>query len=138
MDNCYATERKPFGVELLLDANDCQGNITSKEIIQEFIDILVKELDMKKKGETHFEYFEDNEYNRERDIVGYSVVQIISLSNITIHINEISKTVYLNLFTCGKLDDTKVLFLFNNFFRPMQIKQMLCVRDAKSITATLD
>jgi hypothetical protein len=37
------------------------------------------------------EYFEDNEYNRERDIVGYSVVQIISLSNITNHINEISK-----------------------------------------------
>lgn len=131
-------DNKPFGVELLLDANDCQGNIASKEIIQEFIDILVKELDMKKKGETHFEYFEDNEYNRERDIVGYSVVQIISLSNITIHINEISKTVYLNLFTCGKLDDTKVLFLFNNYFKPMQIKQMLCIRDARSITATLE
>ena len=131
-------DNKPFGVELLLDANDCQGNITSKEIIQEFIDILVKELDMKKKGETHFEYFENNPYNQERDIVGYSVVQIISLSNITIHINEISKTVYLNLFTCGKLDDTKVLFLLNNYFKPMQIKQMLCIRDAKSITATLE
>lgn len=131
-------ENKPFGVELLLDANDCQGNITSKEIIQEFINILVKELDMKKKGETIFEYFENNEYNRERDIVGYSVVQIISLSNITLHINEISKTVYLNLFTCGKLDDTKVIFLFNNYFKPMQIKQILYTRDAKSITSTLE
>ena len=131
-------ENKPFGVELLLDANDCQGNITSKEIIQEFIDILVKELDMKKKGETIFEYFENNPYNQERDIVGYSVVQIISLSNITLHINEISKTVYLNLFTCGKLDDTEVIFLFNNYFKPMQIKQILYTRDAKSITSTLE
>jgi len=124
-------ENKPFGKELILDCDDCQGNITSKDIIQEFIDILVKELDMKKKGETIFEYFEDNEYNRERDIVGYSVVQIISLSNITLHINEISKTVYLNLFTCGNMNEDKVVFLFNNYFRPMKVKKQILIRDAK-------
>ena len=124
-------ENKPFGKELILDCDDCQGNITSKDIIQEFIDILVKELDMKKKGETIFEYFENNPYNQERDIVGYSVVQIISLSNITLHINEISKTVYLNLFTCGNMNEDKVVFLFNNYFRPIKVKKQLLIRDAK-------
>lgn len=124
-------ENKPFGKELILDCDDCQGNITSKDIIQEFIDILVKELDMKKKGETIFEYFENTDYNRERDIVGYSVVQIISLSNITLHINEISKTVYLNLFTCGNMNQDKVVFLFNNYFRPMKVKKQILIRDAK-------
>ncbi len=90
--------KKPFGKELIIDMKDCLGNITSKEHIQIFIDTLIRKIDMQKKGETIFEYFEDNDYNRERDIVGYSIVQIISLSNITIHINEKSKSVYYNLF----------------------------------------
>jgi S-adenosylmethionine/arginine decarboxylase-like enzyme len=66
-------------------------------------------LKMKKKGDTVFEYFEDNEYNRERDIVGYSVVQVISLSSIVLHLDDISRTCYIDIFTCGdlKLDDIK-------------------------------
>ena len=56
---------------------------------------------MKKKGDTVFEYFPDNDYNRIRDIVGFSVVQVISLSSITLHFNDISKTAYIDVFTCG-------------------------------------
>ena len=86
---------------------------------------------MKKVGETIFEYFEDHDYNRERDIVGYSVVQIISLSNITIHINEISKTVYLDVFTCGDFDDTKIGLIFSDYFQAQKIKKRILTRDAK-------
>jgi len=108
--------KKPFGVILMIDADQCEGNITNKEHIQAFIDTLVEKMGMTKKGDTIYQYFEDNEYNRERDIVGYSVVQIISLSNITLHINEISKTIYLDVFTCGSLDDTEVSLLFSDLF----------------------
>ena len=87
---------------------------------------------MKKKGETVFEYFEDNDYNRERDIVGWSVVQIISLSNITIHINEISRTIYLDVFTCGELDDLTVSLLFSDFFKATKMKKQIIYRDARS------
>ena len=123
--------KKPFGTHLILDADDCQGKLKDKKHIQEFIDILVKEMGMKKVGETIFEYFEDNDYNRERDIVGYSVVQIISLSNITIHINEISKTIYLDVFTCGDLDDTKIGLIFSDYFQAQKIKKRILTRDAK-------
>ena len=87
---------------------------------------------MKKKGDTIFEYFENNDYNRTRDIVGYSVVQIISLSNITLHINEISKTFYVNIFTCGELDDLKAILLFSEYFKPMKMKKQIIIRDARS------
>lgn len=70
---------KPFGTHLILDADCCEGNITDKNHIQEFINQLVAKLGMKKMGDTQFIYFEDNSYNRERDIVGYSVFQCISL-----------------------------------------------------------
>ena len=126
-------DKKPFGKLLTLDCDDCKGIIDHKNYIQIFIDNLVEEMGMKKKGETIFEYFEDNEYNRERDIVGYSVVQIISLSNITIHINEISRTIYLDVFTCGDLNEEKVISLVNDYFKPMKIKNKVITRDAKSI-----
>jgi len=126
------TKRKPFGIHFILDADQCEGDLKDKKHIQSFIDTLVDKLDMKKKGETVFEYFEDNDYNRERDIVGWSVVQIISLSNITIHINEISRTIYLDVFTCGDLDDSKVTLLVSDFFKPTKIKKQIIYRDARS------
>jgi len=124
---------KPFGTHLILDSDCCEGNITSIDHIQEFINKLVEDMGMKKVGSTIFEYFEDNDYNRERDIVGYSVVQIISLSNITIHINEISKTIYLDVFTCSQLDIEKVIDIFRDYFKPKTINTLELKRDAKNI-----
>ena len=126
MTNC-------FGKMLILDCDDCNGIIDNKNYIQTFIDNLVEGMGMKKKGDTIFEYFEDNDYNRQRDIVGYSVVQIISLSNITIHINEISRTIYLDVFTCGDLNEEKFISLVNDYFKPTKIKNKVITRDAKSI-----
>ncbi len=122
---------KPFGTLLIIDADCCEGDITNKNHIQQFIDKLVEEMGMKKKGETVFEYFEDNEYNRERDIVGYSVFQCISLSSIVIHINDISRTMYLDVFTCSDLDETKVGLLFSDYFKPKRIKKRIFTRDAR-------
>ena len=124
---------KPFGKHFIIDADDCLGELKERKHIQEFIDVLVSKLDMKKKGETVFEYFEDNDYNRERDIVGWSVVQIISLSSIVIHINEISRTMYLDVFTCGDLDELMVTLLLSEYFRPKKIKKQMITRDARKL-----
>lgn len=124
---------KPFGKHFIIDADDCLGELKERKHIQEFIDVLVSKLDMKKKGETVFEYFEDNDYNRERDIVGWSVVQIISLSSIVIHINEISRTLYLDVFTCGDLDELMVTLLLSEYFRPRKIKKQMITRDARKL-----
>ena len=126
-------DKKPFGVVLMIDADECIGNMSSKKHIQSFIDKLVELMGMHKKGETIFEWFEYNDYNIERDIVGFSVVQIISLSSITMHINEISKTIYLDIFTCGNLDDIEVALLFSNFFKPTKMKKERKIRNAKSL-----
>ena len=124
---------KPFGKHFIIDAGGCEGELRDRSHIQEFINTLVAKLGMKKKGETIFEYFEDNYYNRDRDIVGWSVVQIISLSSIVIHINEISKTIYLDVFTCGDLDDLIVNLHFSDYFKASKIKKQVIIRDAKSI-----
>ena len=45
--------------------------------IQAFIDELCVKTYMKKMGELHYHYLEDNEYNKEKDITGFSVCQFI-------------------------------------------------------------
>ncbi len=71
-----------FGSHLILDANNCdEEKIKDLENINDFIAGLCELGNMKRKGDLIVEEFEDNEFNREKDIVGYSVVQIISLSN---------------------------------------------------------
>ena len=75
---------RPFGKHFIIYAGECEEELRGKSHTQEFIDTLVAKLGMKKKGKTTFDYFEDNDYNWERDIVGWSVVQIMSLSSIVI------------------------------------------------------
>jgi len=119
-----------WGHHLIIDANDCNGNITNKDHIEDFINNLCIIGKMEKKGETIFEYFEDNKFNRDNDLVGYSVCQIISLSNIVLHINFISKTIYFDFFTCGSLKTDLIHSLFMNYFNPKTIKKIILNRDA--------
>lgn len=127
-----------FGSHLILDANNCdEEKIKDLENINNFITGLCELGNMKRKGDLIVEEFEDNEFNREKDIVGYSVVQIISLSNITIHINFISKTVYLDFFTCGDLFDSKVIKLFQNYFKPEITKKIIIYRDATDVKTSI-
>jgi len=119
-----------FGKELIIDGNQCQGEIKDRKHIQNFIDDLCELTKMKKKGETIFTYFEDNDYNRVRDIVGWTILQVITLSNITIHINEISRTIYFQIFSCGDIKEDLINVLFQNYFKPKTIKTIKINRDA--------
>lgn len=122
---------KPFGKELIFDCSGCDiFAITNKDVIKDFIKELCIIGDMKPKGETLFVDFEDNEFNRKNDIVGYTVVQVISLSNITLHFNNISRTAYMNFFTCGSIDEYKIYNLFVDYFKPIKINERLITRCA--------
>lgn len=119
-----------FGHHLIIDANECSGEIRSIEKITDFIDDLCEIGQMQKKGDLIIEEFEENQFNINNDLVGYSIVQIISLSNITIHINFISRTIYFDFFTCGKIKEGLIVALFKNYFNPKTIKKIIINRDA--------
>ena len=122
-----------FGRELFIDLDDCNGDLTNINDINKLIDDICLIGGMSRKGKPLIEYFPDNDYNHSLDITGYSICQIISLSNITFHINEISKTVYINYFTCGDLKVDETLEVIRNFFKPKKDKFMIVTRDAKTI-----
>ena len=120
-----------FGKHIIIDANECNENkIKDLNNIKNFIDVLCKVGKMKKKGDIIVEFFPETKFNIKRDLVGYSIVQIISLSNITLHINFISRTIYFDFFTCGALKTELIGVLFTNYFNPKTIKKITLQRDA--------
>lgn len=119
-----------WGRHLIIDANECDGDIENIKHINDFINDLCEIGKMEKKGDLIVEVFEKTPFNIRNDLVGYSIVQIISLSNITLHINFISKTIYLDFFTCGKIQEDLISCLFTNYFNPKTIKKIILKRDA--------
>ena len=122
-----------FGTLLIYDLKDCKNSKNMKDIdvLQYLIDKIITIMNMNKVGNTTFEYFEPNEFNIINDLVGFSITQIISLSSITVHICEGSKSVYIDIFTCCDINDD-ILFELNNFiiyiFNPDKIKHQLINR----------
>jgi hypothetical protein len=122
---------KIFGKHLILDITGMNDGIRDAVVIQQFIDELVLDvLKMKKKGDTIFEYFSDTQYNHLHDIVGYSVCQIISLSSITLHLNDLSATGYMDIFTCGDIHTDDIINCVRKYFNPETIHNLLISRDA--------
>lgn len=120
-----------FGKHIIIDSNECNENkIKDLNNIKYFIDVLCKVGNMEKKGDLIIESFPETDFNIKNDLVGYSIVQIISLSNITLHINFISRTVYFDFFTCGRLEEKIITSLFYIYFSPKTIKKIILQRDA--------
>jgi len=124
-----------FGSLLIYDLECCNGNIDDKDLLQSFINELVIDImKMKIIGDTQFAYFEPNDFNIKNDLVGFSITTIISLSSITIHICEISKRAYIDIFTCCSIDndiEMKIKELIIKVFNPMDINKRIIERPIK-------
>lgn len=124
-----------FGWLSIFDLNDCEFPFTDKSYLQNFLKILIEDImEMKMIGTPQFEYFEDNEYNRERGLIGFSITTIISLSSITIHICDIQKTAYIDIFSCCKLNNEmkkQITDLIKLVFKPNGIKRKIIKRGIK-------
>jgi len=122
-----------FGSLLIYDLKDCKNsnNMRDIDVLQYFIDNIIIIMKMKKVGKTTFEYFEPNEFNIHNDLVGFSITQIISMSSITIHICENSKSVYIDIFTCCNINEDileKIKSFITYIFCPNNINHKLIER----------
>ena len=127
--------RTSFGWLSIYDLKGCKGNISNVKILSNFLEVLVENvMGMNIVGTPQFQYFQDNDYNRERDLVGYSITCIISLSSITIHICELSKTAYIDIFSCCELDESienQCLNLIKSIFEPDEVRGKIIRRGIK-------
>ena len=91
--------------------------ITTPAIFKEFIAALTKEIDMKAYGEPLIEKF------AEGHLEGYSVLQFIETSSITIHFDDkIGDRAFIDIFSCKYFDADKAKEFCKNFFDAKEAK----------------
>ena len=115
-----------WGYHLILDCSDCNNNIKNKDIIYQFVKQLVNNIDMIAHGEPVIEYLTPNESNS-----GYSLMQMITTSNITAHFVDSNNSAYIDVFSCKEFDNNVVLEVVNEYFNPKKIKVNFITRHAE-------
>jgi len=113
-----------WGYHYLLDCSGCK-NIKNRDIILEFTSVLVKNINMVAIGPPQLEYCLQGTDNE-----GYSLLQLITTSNITAHFVTKSKTAYIDIFSCKNFDTKKVDNIVYNYFRPTDLKKNFLLRNA--------
>lgn len=123
----YGMNPKKWGFHLLLDcSHGDHSSITSRSNISNFVDTLVKKIDMKKYGKLWINKFATHDASKG----GISFVQMIETSNITGHFVDQNGSFYIDLFSCKPYDVKDVIDLVQTYFKPTKIHKRFVYRNA--------
>ena len=114
-----------FGYHLMLDCAGCNDNMKSKEQITLFVKDLVERIDMTAYGEPMIEYLLPGDPKQ-----GYSLVQLITTSNICAHFMELDGTAYFDIFSCKDFDLEVAKTCVRDYFSPTSMKEHFVQRQA--------
>ena len=120
----------PIYPHMIVDAKDL--NIepsfrSNREYIRLFINTLIKEVGMKKWGRAQVQYLTEPAHLR-----GLSYSQMITTSNVMLHIFEADDSLCLDLFSCKHFDSQVVIDVVRRFFNPSQISTQVINRGFSS------
>jgi S-adenosylmethionine/arginine decarboxylase-like enzyme len=114
-----------WGYHLMLDFAGCNDSIKDRDTIYKFIKELVVEIDMTAHGEPIIEYLLPGDPKQ-----GYSLMQLITTSNICAHFVEPDSTAYFDVFSCKEFDNDTVLNVIDKYFSPTKTKINFLTRQA--------
>jgi S-adenosylmethionine decarboxylase len=110
----------------MLDCAGCNDNIKSRDEIYNFSKTMVSRIDMTAHGEPLIEYLLPGDANQ-----GFSLVQLITTSNICAHFVESNSTAYIDVFSCKPFDVNQAREVVKEFFDPERIKMNFITRHAE-------
>ena len=106
-----------WGKLTAINLYDCDKKYIKKKYkIREFVRKLCKEINMKKIGRTKVRRFGTG------NLKGYSAIQFIQTSSITIHLDEKEKRAFIDIFSCKNFNSKKVEKFSKNFFKAKSSK----------------
>ena len=113
-----------WGYHLMLDCSGCE-NIESRDTIYRFIKDLVERIGMVAHGEPIIEYLLPGDPKQ-----GYSLMQLITTSNICGHFMELDGTAYFDIFSCKEFDIEKAKLIVSKYFNPKKMRVNYITRHA--------
>lgn len=113
-----------WGLLASINLYDCdRGKITSPQAMRGFVLKLCKEIDMKPRGEPHIEQFGGD------SLEGYSVLQFIETSSITIHFDDkTGNRAFIDIFSCKYFDANHALQFSKKYFNAQDGKVWSLIR----------
>ena len=97
----------------------------ARETLTAFVDQLIEDIDMVKYGEPLIKHFGSG------DAAGWSIVQLIETSNITMHTCDESRDMYIDVFSCKRFDCERVKRFIEVVFSPRSVKYINLGRQAE-------
>lgn len=113
-----------WGYHLMLDCSGCTG-IDDRENIYNFIKDLVPRIDMLAHGEPIIEHLLPGDPKQ-----GYSLMQLITTSNICAHFMELDGTAYFDIFSCKSFDIELAQSIVREYFAPAKMRVNFITRHA--------
>ena len=100
-----------------IDLEGCDNSLlTNPEKLKEFSKRICKEIDMVPFGEPMIHRF------GEGSLEGYSMIQFIMTSSITVHLDEVDNRAFIDIFSCKRFDVKTAKKFCKNFFKAKKIK----------------
>lgn len=116
-----------WGYHLMLDCADCDlDKVTSREQIYKFVKDLVPRIDMTAHGEPIIEHLLPGDPKQ-----GYSLMQLITTSNICAHFMDLDGTAYIDIFSCKEFDIKLAEQIVKEYFNPKKVRANFITRDAR-------
>jgi len=107
---------KNWGQLTSVDLFDCKKDLTSGDCLKDFAANLCSEIGMKLHGEPVIERFGDGA------VEGWSLMQFIETSTITVHLDEIGGRVFVDIFSCKNFDGKKAEDFCVGFWRAGRVE----------------
>jgi len=111
-----------YGKHLILTARCCNKKILDVEAMKKFVTVLTKRIHMVAYGDPVVARFGKGIE------VGISAVQLIETSAITIHTNDQSRDMYLDVFSCKTFNEEKAVAFVKKTFSPRRINAQVLLR----------
>jgi S-adenosylmethionine decarboxylase len=114
-----------WGYHLMLDISGCNEAIKSRDAIYNFNKDLVKRIDMIAHGEPVIEFLLPGDPKQ-----GYSLMQLITTSNICAHFVDPDMTAYIDIFSCKPFDINVAQDVVREHFAPAKMRINYITRNA--------
>ena len=112
-----------WGKSISIDLHDCEHDrLINPELLKQFVSEAIKILNMKAHGPCYVDRF------GEGDIEGWSAMQFIKTSTITVHLDEAGNRAFIDLFSCQDFDADKAQQFAQEFFGATSVTTTVLVR----------
>lgn len=101
---------RDWGKLAIIDLKNCNFKIKSPEKIKKFVFELCESIGMERHGPLHIDRF------GEGDLEGYSCMQFLKTSSITVHFDELKSRAFIDIFSCKDFDENGALNFSKKFF----------------------